>query len=59
MASLIKVRLRRSLSKCTAPQLGTLNGLGLKQSFVVALGEDIRASVLATFEVDWQRAGPL
>jgi hypothetical protein len=37
----------------------SLNGLGLKQSFVVALGEDIRASVLATFYADWQRAAPL
>jgi hypothetical protein len=37
----------------------SLNGLGLKQSFVVALGEDIRTSVLATFEVDWQRSTPL
>jgi ribosomal protein L30 len=30
MASLIKVTLKRSLSKCTARQLGTLTGLGLK-----------------------------
>jgi len=37
----------------------SLNGLGLKQSFVVALGEDIRASVAATFDTDWQRATPL
>lgn len=37
----------------------SLNGLGLKQSFVVALGEDIRASVTATFDTDWQRATPL
>jgi hypothetical protein len=37
----------------------SFNGLGLKQSFVVALGKDIRASVLGTFEVDWQRATPL
>jgi hypothetical protein len=37
----------------------SLNGLGLKQSFVVALGEDIRASVAATFDADWQRATPL
>jgi len=37
----------------------SLNGLGLKQSFVVALGEDIRASVVATFDADWQRAAPL
>lgn len=37
----------------------SLNGLGLKQSFVVALGEDIRASVTTTFDTDWQRATPL
>jgi hypothetical protein len=37
----------------------SLNGLGLKQSFVVALGEDIRASVTATFDADWQRGTPL
>jgi hypothetical protein len=37
----------------------SFNGLGLKQSFVVSLGEDIRASVLATFAADWQRATPL
>jgi hypothetical protein len=37
----------------------SLNGLGLKQSFVVALGEDIRASVAATFDADWQRATPV
>jgi hypothetical protein len=37
----------------------SLNGLGLKQSFVVALGEDVRASVAVTFDTDWQRATPL
>lgn len=37
----------------------SLNGLGLKQSFVVALGSDIRGSVLATFNADWQGAAPL
>jgi hypothetical protein len=37
----------------------SFNGLGLKQSFVVALGEDIRTSVAATFNADWQRATPL
>jgi hypothetical protein len=37
----------------------SLNGLGLKQSFVVALGEDIRTSVLVAFEIDWQRATSL
>lgn len=29
MASLIKVTLKRSLSKCTDKQIGTANGLGL------------------------------
>jgi hypothetical protein len=37
----------------------SFNGLGLKQSFVVALGQDIRASVVATFEAEWQRATPV
>lgn len=37
----------------------SLNGLGLKQSFVIALGDDIRASVAATFASEWQRAIPL
>jgi hypothetical protein len=37
----------------------SFNGLGLKQSFVIALGQDICASVAATFDVDWQRAAPL
>lgn len=37
----------------------SLNGLGLKQSFVVALGEDIRATVLAAFEATWGSANPL
>jgi len=37
----------------------SFNGLGLKQSFVVALGEDIRNAVLAGFEIDWQRATAL
>jgi hypothetical protein len=40
--------------------LGTsFNGLGLRQSFVIALGQDIRASVAATFDADWLRATPL
>ena len=31
MASLIKVTLTRSLSKCTSRQIGTLQGLGLRR----------------------------
>lgn len=37
----------------------SLNGLGLKQSFVVALGEDLRAAALAAFESTWDAAKPL
>jgi hypothetical protein len=37
----------------------SLNGLGFKQSFVIALGEDIRASVEATFDAYWASATPL
>jgi hypothetical protein len=37
----------------------SLNGLGLKQSFVVMLGEDIRTVVLAAFEAAWDNADPL
>ena len=37
----------------------SLNGLGLKQSFVVLLGEDVRASVAVTFDENWQHATPL
>lgn len=37
----------------------SLNGLGLKQSFVVALGEDIRATVLGAFETTWDDAAAL
>jgi len=37
----------------------SLNGLGVKQSFVVALGEDVRHSVLATFNSYWKVATPL
>ena len=37
--------------------LGTsLNGLGKKQTFVVALGPDLRADVSAAFESRWQTA---
>jgi hypothetical protein len=37
----------------------SLNGIGFKQSFVVALGEDIRASVLMSFDSYWRTATPL
>lgn len=37
----------------------SLNGLGFKQSFVVALGEDIRDSVEVTFDSYWKAASPL
>ena len=37
----------------------SLNSLGSKQSFVVALGEDIRVTVLAAFEATWDTASPL
>jgi hypothetical protein len=37
----------------------SLNGLGAKQSFVIAMGEDIRATVLGAFETTWQNASPL
>lgn len=37
----------------------SLNGIGFKQSFVVTVGEDIRASVLATFNAYWQAANPI
>lgn len=37
----------------------SLNGIGFKQSFVVALGEDIRASVLKTFDSYWKTATPI
>jgi hypothetical protein len=37
----------------------SLNGLGLKQSFVVALGEDMRSAALAAFEASWDTASPL
>jgi hypothetical protein len=34
----------------------SLNGLGLKQSFVVALGSDVRAAALAAFEATWEQS---
>lgn len=34
----------------------SLNGLGLKQSLVVALGPDVRAATLASFEGTWDQA---
>jgi len=37
----------------------SLNGLGTKQSFVIAMGEDIRSTVLGAFEATWQNATPL
>lgn len=37
----------------------SMNGLGFKQSFVVVLGEDIRASVVSTFDAYWNTATPL
>lgn len=37
----------------------SLNGIGFKQSFVVTVGEDIRASVLATFDSYWRAATPI
>jgi hypothetical protein len=37
----------------------SLNGLGLKQSFVIALGPDIRATVLGFFETTWQSSTAL
>jgi hypothetical protein len=37
----------------------SLNSLGAKQSFVIAMGQDIRATVLGAFEATWQNATPL
>jgi hypothetical protein len=37
----------------------SLNSIGLKQSFVVALGEDIRASVLRSFADAWNKGQPV
>jgi hypothetical protein len=34
----------------------SLNGLGLKQSLVVALGQDVRGATLAAFEAAWDAA---
>lgn len=40
--------------------IGTsLNSIGLKQSFVVSLGADIRASVLTSFDTAWNLGNPL
>jgi hypothetical protein len=36
----------------------SLNGLGFKQSFVVEVGEDVRASVVQTFDSYWNTASP-
>jgi hypothetical protein len=36
----------------------SLNSLGLKQSFVVALGEDLRSAALAAFEATWDASSP-
>lgn len=50
MASLIKVTLKRSLSKCTARQIGTINGLGLRKRHQTKILKDtpaIRGMVLA------------
>lgn len=50
MTSLIKVTLRRSLSKCTDRQVGTLQGLGLRkrhQTKVLMDTPEIRGMVLA------------
>jgi hypothetical protein len=39
------------------PMFGTsLNGLGLKQSLVVSLGEDVRLATLAAFEATWDKS---
>lgn len=37
----------------------SLNSIGAKQSFVIAMGEDIRATVLEAFEATWKNATPL
>ena len=37
----------------------SLNGLGLKQSFVIALGEDLRTATLAAFEATWDNSSGL
>ena len=50
MASLIKVKLKRSLSKCTEQQRATLQGLGLRkreQTKILMDTKPIRGMVLA------------
>lgn len=50
MASLIKVTLKRSLSKCTERQVATLQGLGLRnrqQTKILKDTKPIRGMVLA------------
>lgn len=50
MASLIKVKLKRSLSKCTEQQRATLQGLGLRkreQTKILKDTKPIRGMVLA------------
>jgi large subunit ribosomal protein L30 len=50
MASLIKVTLKRSLSKCTKEQVDTLQGLGLRKRHQTKILKDtkpIRGMVLA------------
>lgn len=50
MASLIKVKLKRSLSKCTERQIATLQGLGLRKREQTKILQDtkpIRGMVLA------------
>jgi hypothetical protein len=37
----------------------SLNSIGLKQSFVVTLSEDIRGSVLRSFDEVWNKASPV
>ena len=37
----------------------SLNGLGLKQSFVVSVGEDLRAAALRAFDDVWSEATQL
>ncbi len=37
----------------------SLNSIGLKQSFVASLGEDIRASVLRSFDEAWSKGTSL
>jgi hypothetical protein len=37
----------------------SLNSLGMKQAFVVAVGDDIRATVLGAFEATWQNSAAL